>query len=109
MTVSKTSRRAGEESAGTSTSRGWRRGSATPGGQLVDRVREALGFAHYDRMRRAMEPTLLIPLWPDLNERTREAYRTRMEYAVTPLLNLIDEERRDAADERDQQLADEGI
>lgn len=51
-------------------------------------VRDALGRAHYERMRQRMAPDLLLPTWAGLTDAQREPYRQRTDYLVDAVLDL---------------------
>lgn len=81
MTATQTSRRApGEEVA---------RRDSTP--LSVFEVHDALGRAHYERMRVAMAGNFLLPPWEDLAEGTRVAHRERMRWVLPVALGLTRE------------------
>lgn len=48
-------------------------------------IRDALGRAHYERMRAGMHSQVAIAPWEELTEATREAYRRKLDY-VTPVV-----------------------
>lgn len=52
------------------------------------RLREAMGRAHYDRMRSGMTD-LHLPPWEELLPGTREIHRGRHDYLLSNLMYLI--------------------
>lgn len=52
-------------------------------------IRDALGRAHYERMRQGMSPTLTLPAWEALSDSQREPYRARFDYAIPALVAVV--------------------
>jgi hypothetical protein len=84
-------------------------GTAAPGATLRDALREAMGRAHYDRMRTGMASDMVLPPWEELLAGTREIHRSRSDYLLPTLLVFIDRELRSARDDMHADLLDEGI
>lgn len=57
----------------------------------VFEVHDALGRAHYERMRVAMAGNFVLPPWEDLAEGTRVAHRERMRWVLPVALGLTRE------------------
>jgi hypothetical protein len=56
--------------------------------RLIAQARDDLGRAHWQRMRAGMHPDCVLPPWEDLTERTREAYRAKLDYLL-PVISAV--------------------
>jgi len=66
--------------------------NTAPGANPIRAVlREALGEAHYERMRRGMSPDIELPPWAQLPGHERELYRKRLDYVIPRLLVTVKE------------------
>jgi hypothetical protein len=57
--------------------------------RLVEQARDGLGRAHYERMRAGMHPEVALSPWEELTERTREAYRVKLDYLLPVVDDLV--------------------
>lgn len=73
---------------------------------MIDTLRETLGKAHYERMRSAMAPDLLIAPWAELSPETREAWRGCLDYVLPDLAAAVDGLMRRAAEDQYVELLD---